>query len=111
MDEYDPAVDVDAPVAGVVGTSRRGAAPGVVKFWRIVPFPTAEAMAEDAEEVADEGIGGRPITIGVRLCMTGVLSGGVGRFVRFFSGGCGAGVFGAGCGAVFATVEDGGLFK
>lgn len=30
--------------------------------------------------------------------------------MRFFSGGCGAGVFGVGCETLLATVEGGGLF-
>lgn len=30
--------------------------------------------------------------------------------MRFFSGGCGAGVFGVGCDTLLATVEGGGLF-
>ena len=70
----------------------------------------AEAIADDAVEVDDEGKGGRPATIGVLLCMSGVWSGGVGRFVRFFRGGCGAGVVSAGCETLLAIIEGGGLF-
>ena len=84
---------------------------GTEKDYYIVEATVPEGE-EDAVEVDDEGKGGRPATIGVLLCMSGVWSGGVGRFVRFFKGGCGAGVFGAGCGTLLlATIEGGGLFK